>query len=91
MEFKNENDLNKSDFQDRDLCITIGNYLFNFNLLIGGDGTYLRASGFIQDSSLPLLGIDSDPSRNSDALCNVQIPLEKREIIVQKIFENLQN
>src|SRR3989338_7681911 len=39
------------------------NYFKNKNLIIavGGDGTFLRASHFIKDST-PILGVNSDPS-----------------------------
>ena len=54
---------------DIDLVISIGksNYL---NLILGGDSTYLKAAGIIQDNELPIYGINSDPTRRTGALCN---------------------
>jgi NAD kinase len=85
---KKEVDIHESDFHDRDLFITIG---MNTKLyyLLGGDSTYLRTAGYIESSGVPILGIDSDPSRNSEALCNISIPFETRGDSIKKILLDL--
>lgn len=45
---------------------------------LGGDSTYLATAGHIKTSSVPILGIDSDPTRNSESLCNIGIPFDTR-------------
>jgi len=37
---------------------------------IGGDGTYLRTSGLIETSEIPILGLNTDPARSTGMLCN---------------------
>jgi NAD kinase len=46
---------------------------------IGGDGTYLRTSGVIENSDLPILGLNTDPSRSTGFLCNHKIFNNKKE------------
>eukprot|EP00347_Sterkiella_histriomuscorum_P003842 403362732 len=79
MTIKKENDVTKQDFLEKDLCISIG-----------GDSVYLRTAGFIDNPDLPLLGIDSDESRNSEALCNASIKVEDRDQRVNQIINSLQ-
>lgn len=40
---------------------------------IGGDSTFLHAAGIINSSAIPILGINSDPTRRTGALTNVGI------------------
>lgn len=47
---------------------------------IGGDSTYLKSAGIIDNSKQPLLGINSDPSRRTGALCNTSIEYTKKEV-----------
>lgn len=32
---------------------------------IGGDGTYLRTSGLIETPEIPILGLNTDPTRST--------------------------
>ena len=59
---KKEVDLEESDIQDKDLVVSIG-----------GDSTYLQSAGIINNSSVPLLGINSDPMIRTGFLANVSI------------------
>ena len=59
---KKEVELEESDIQDKDLVVSIG-----------GDSTYLQSAGIITDSSIPLLGINSDPMIRTGFLANVSI------------------
>lgn len=74
-------ELSQTDIKDRDLLISLGKLLQFLSLLegisficvcacIGGDGTYLRTSGAIETPNLPILGINTDPSRSTGHLCN---------------------
>jgi len=58
-------------------------------LCIGGDGTYLRTAGIIEDTNTPILGINTDPSRSIGFLCNNKIYNDMKEKQIEKIFENL--
>ena len=60
---KKEIDLEDSDLaQDMDMVVSIG-----------GDSTYLQSAGLIVNSKIPLLGVNSDPSRRSGFLTNIAI------------------
>jgi len=59
---KKEVELEESDIQDKDLVVSIG-----------GDSTYLQSAGIITDSSIPLLGINSDPMIRTGFLANLGI------------------
>jgi NAD kinase len=58
---------------------------------IGGDSTYLKAAGIIDNNQQPLLGINSDPTRRTGALCNLAINYENREEDMPKMIEKIQN
>jgi NAD kinase len=45
----------------------------HFITLIGGDSSYLRAAGLIHSRNIPILGINSDPTRRTGALLNAEI------------------
>lgn len=57
---------------------------------IGGDGTYLRTSGVITNQDLPLLGINTDPTRSTGHLCTSKIFNEKKERQIERIFDQLE-
>lgn len=44
-----------------------------YKLHTGGDSTYLRTAGLIENNEMPLLGVNSDPSRRTGALLNAEI------------------
>ena len=57
---------------------------------IGGDGTYLRTSGLIETPDIPILGINTDPSRSIGFLCNNKIYADMKEKQIERIFDNLE-
>ena len=58
---------------------------------VGGDGTFLRTSGSIDNSEIPILGLNTDPSRSIGHLCNKKVMYEERDRIIPNIFENLES
>jgi ATP-NAD kinase N-terminal domain len=77
-DIKKESDLSHTDIQEKDLVI-----------VIGGDSTYLRTAGYIDSSTLPLLGINSDPSRRTGALLNAEIDHQTMQNQVPRLLEDL--
>jgi len=60
---RKEVDLEDSDLaQDIDMVVSVG-----------GDSTYLQSAGIIVNSRIPLLGVNSDPSRRTGFLTNIAI------------------
>lgn len=57
---------------------------------LGGDGTFLRASGAINNCNLPILGLNTDPSRSIGHLCNKKVLYEERHRVIPNIFESLE-
>jgi NAD kinase len=57
-----ELDLEETSIDNIDLVISIG-----------GDSTYLRSAGIITNMHIPLLGINSDPTRRTGFLTNTSI------------------
>lgn len=51
--------------------LTHGEYELVFS--IGGDGTFVRAASFIEDASLPLIGVNSDTARSRGKLTCMRI------------------
>jgi NAD kinase len=57
----------------------------------GGDGTYLRTSSMIPNSSIPLLGINTDPGRSLGILCSKFLYKERSsDKQIEKIFMQLE-
>jgi hypothetical protein len=50
----------------------------------------LRSSGVIENSSIPILGINTDPSRSTGHLCTQKIYYDKREKQIERIFDQLE-
>jgi len=46
---------------------------------IGGDGTYLRTAGIIDNPYIPILGLNTDPSRSIGYLCNKKVYYDMKE------------
>lgn len=57
--------------------------------MVGGDGTFLRTSGSIDNQHTPLLGLNTDPSRSIGHLCNKKVLYEEKDKIIPSIFKNL--
>jgi len=53
---------------------------------IGGDGTFLRAAGWLLNRNLPLIGFNSDPESSQGELCTIR-PDQTAEFI-QKLRNN---
>ncbi len=47
---KKENDLNAFDMHGKDLCISIGIFYLLFIHTLGGDSTYLKSAGIIENN-----------------------------------------
>ncbi len=71
-EIVNVRDLQNSVFEDKDLVITIG-----------GDGTFIRASGHIKET--PILGINSESKLSEGALTSIN---EKQTDLIKDIKKN---
>ena len=68
-------DLRKEDLKGADLVITVG-----------GDGTFMRAASFLRDNT-PLLGINSDHTRSTGALC--QSYIDQHGQVMRNTFQAL--
>jgi NAD+ kinase len=56
---------------------------------LGGDGTFLRTASMITTNRLPILGINTDPSRSAGALTTRKVDFNRRESDIKKIFTHL--
>jgi NAD+ kinase len=61
-------------------------FLINPFYVIGGDGTYLRTAGLIDNCELPILGINTDPTRSTGHLCTNKIYNDVKEKQIDRIF-----
>jgi NAD kinase len=72
------------------LLISLGKsklfFLIKCFVLLGGDGTYLRVAGVIDNSELPILGINTDPTRSTGHLCTNKIYNDVKEKQIERIF-----
>ena len=58
---------------------------------LGGDGTYLRTSSMIDNCHVPLLGINTDPSRSLGILCGKFLYKERSsKKHIEKIFNQIE-
>jgi len=55
-------------------------------IAIGGDGTYLRAAGWMHEPTIPLIGFNSDPESSQGELCTI-LPHETDEFL-SKVEQN---
>ena len=86
---KKDLELRPDDINDKDILITLGKFCKIILLWLGGDGTYLRCASVIKSRNIPILGINTDPSRSIGHLCNAKIYNDKKEDELEKIFNNL--
>jgi NAD kinase len=61
----------------------------HFIILIGGDSSYLRAAGLIHSRNIPILGINSDPTRRTGALLNAEIDFKNQDIQIPRLLEDI--
>jgi hypothetical protein len=50
----------------------------------------LRTAGVLKNTDIPILGLNTDPSRSIGYLCNKKVYFEMKEKHIQNIFENLE-
>jgi NAD+ kinase len=70
--------LTDDDFKDVDLVMSMG-----------GDGTFLKTASYIRTSKLPILGINTDPTRSVGHLTNRAVNFDRRDNEIKKIFTHL--
>jgi NAD+ kinase len=58
-------------------------------LAIGGDSTYLQSAGIISSSRVPLLGVNSDPTRRKGFLTNTAIEYRFMNTQIRLILRSL--
>ena len=78
---KKENLIENSDIDGNDLVISVGKICF-ISTSVGGDSTYLKSAGIIENDKIPLLGVNSDPTRRTGALLNKTINFDKKDEII---------
>ena len=61
----------------------------NFIMILGGDSSYLRAAGLINSRNIPILGINSDPTRRTGALLNADIDFKNQDIQIPRLLEDI--
>ena len=55
-------------------------------LSLGGDGTFLKTASMMNDRSLPILGVNTDPQRSVGCLCNRKVYYDTRDYDIKKMF-----
>jgi NAD+ kinase len=50
----------------------------NLIMSLGGDGTFLKTASMVLTSRVPILGVNTDPTRSVGHLCSKKIPFETR-------------
>ena len=61
----------------------------SFIIFTGGDSSYLRAAGLIHSRNIPILGINSDPTRRTGALLNAEIDFNNQDVQIPRLLENI--
>jgi len=64
---KRDYQLTEEDFQDQNLILSLG-----------GDGTFLKTASMVTSNRLPILGVNTDPTRSVGHLCSRKIPFDTR-------------
>ena len=59
-------------------------------LSLGGDGTFLKTASMMNDRSLPILGVNTDPQRSVGCLCNRKVFYDSREYDIKKMFRYIE-
>lgn len=60
--------LKPSDLENVDLVVSLG-----------GDGTFLKTASLINQNTLPIFGVNTDPTRSVGHLTSIPIPMDNRE------------
>ena len=56
---------------------------------LGGDGTFLKTASTIPTSRIPVLGVNTDPTRSVGHLCSRKIPFKTREEETDRMLKYL--
>jgi NAD kinase len=54
---------------------------------LGGDGTFLKTASLVLDNKLPVLGVNTDPTRSVGHLCSKKIPFHDRDKEIDVMFK----
>ena len=73
--------LTEEDVEDKDLDLVIS---------LGGDGTFLKTASMVKDSSIPILGINTDPQRSVGCLCNRKIFFNSKDKDIERMFQHFE-
>ncbi len=67
--------LKPSDLDNVDLVVSLG-----------GDGTFLKTASLINSNTLPIFGVNTDPTRSVGHLTSIPIPMDNRDKQIQKLL-----
>ena len=73
---KRDYQLVPEDFEERDLIFSLG-----------GDGTFLKTASMIHDNTMPVLGVNTDPTRSVGHLCNRKVSFNDRNSDIETMFK----
>ena len=73
---KRDYQLIPEDFEDRDVIFSLG-----------GDGTFLKTASMIFDNPLPVLGVNTDPTRSVGHLCSRKVSFHDRNSDIETMFK----
>jgi NAD+ kinase len=73
---KRDYQLIPEDFEDRDVIFSLG-----------GDGTFLKTASMISDNTLPVLGVNTDPTRSVGHLCSRKVSFHDRNSDIDNLFK----
>ncbi len=54
---------------------------------LGGDGTFLKTASMIKDNTLPVLGVNTDPTRSVGHLCSRKVSFNHRDSDIETMFK----
>jgi len=73
---KRDYQLVAEDFVERDMIFSLG-----------GDGTFLKTASMIKDNTLPVLGVNTDPTRSVGHLCSRKVSFNDRDSDIETMFK----
>lgn len=56
---------------------------------MGGDGTFLKTASMIKTNSMPIFGVNTDPSRSVGHLTSIPIPFQSRKQEIPRLIDYL--
>lgn len=71
--------LTDQDFEDKDLIVSLG-----------GDGTFLKTASMVKLRTMPILGVNTDPSRSVGHLTSIKIPYDDRNKEIPVLMDYIQ-